>query len=153
MMNQVPQGTSDMPVQSEYEFVSSEEFDAVLERRINLKRQVLGAKRAEYAATGCRMANFNRAADMLGCSRQKALIGMFAKHMVSILDIVDNWDTRQPSVEMIEEKIGDADNYLTLLEAMMKADLRRSSPVSKLIFKSPSDSAPAIVVGGELKNG
>jgi len=131
-------GVADVSAQSNHEFVSADEFTAVLENRIALIKKVLDSKRAEYAASGCRMENFNCAADMLGCSRQQALIGMFAKHMVSILDIVKHWDMRQPSVPMIEEKIGDAVNYLVLLESMMKADLRRAAPNTTL--RIPAES-------------
>ena len=105
----------------------SEAFEAVLDRRLSLTRQVLALKRKEYAGNELRLGydrlhNFNRSASMLSCSREKALIGMLSKHLVSILDIVDDLDIKFPSVEMIEEKIGDAINYLILLEAMMKED-------------------------------
>ena len=103
--------------------MTPEMFEHLLESRIAKTRTVLGAKRKEYAAGGRdRLSNFNRASAMLGISREKALLGMLAKHIVSILDIVDDFDTVKPSREIIEEKIGDVINYYVLLEAMMKED-------------------------------
>ncbi len=99
----------------------SAEFDAVVERRLELIKKILLTKRAEYAPDGGdRLHNFARASEMLRCTKEKALIGMWTKHIVSLLDIVDNVETKEPSRELIEEKIGDAINYLILLEAMLK---------------------------------
>jgi hypothetical protein len=103
--------------------MNQEKFDAVLNRRIDLIRQVLASKRKEYAQDGDRLHNFNRSASMLCGTREAALIGMWTKHVVSILDIVDNFQNEKPSIAMVEEKIGDAINYLILLEAMMKEDI------------------------------
>ena len=57
---------------------------------------------------------------MLGQSPEKALVGMLAKHLVSILDIVDAIPKQIPTPALVEEKIGDAVNYLILLEALLK---------------------------------
>ena len=102
------------------------QFDKVVENRIALIQKILLAKRKEYAPeSGDRLHNFNRASAMLSCSREKALIGMLSKHLVSILDIVDTIDKEKtyPSIAIVEEKIGDAINYLILLEAMLKEDI------------------------------
>lgn len=105
--------------------MDNQEFDEILERRIELIRSVLKSKAKEYAITD-RLHNFNRAARMLEIPRQKALAGMMSKHWVSILDILDNFGKGEPpAIGMIEEKIGDAINYLILLEAMLKEDVRK----------------------------
>ena len=63
---------------------------------------------------------------MLGGSREKALIGMLAKHLVSVLDMVDSFGKEDlPTTSFIDEKIGDSINYLILLEAMLKEDSGR----------------------------
>lgn len=103
--------------------VDQQKFDEILDRRLELIRSILSRKRVEYAPdSGDRLHNFKRAADMLGCSRERALVGMLAKHLISVLDMVDSLDCDCvfPSVELIEEKIGDSINYFILLEAMMK---------------------------------
>ena len=107
--------------------MNAKQFDEVVENRIKLIRSVLASKRKEYAAGGNRLHNFDRASSMLNCSRQHALVGMLSKHLVSILDIVDNFNvSAPPSVALIEEKCGDAINYLILLEAMLKEDSGRA---------------------------
>jgi len=103
--------------------MNQEKFDEILERRIELIRSVLSRKRAEYApGGGDRLHNFKRAANMLSCSPERALVGMLSKHLVSILDMVDAIDQRGefPLWELVEEKIGDSINYLILIEAMIK---------------------------------
>lgn len=98
-------------------------FDEIVERRIKRIRILLTKKRAEYAPDGQdRLHNFNRAAAMLRIPRSQALLGMLAKHLVSILDMVDAISRRDPGIAMIDEKIGDAINYLILLEAMLMED-------------------------------
>jgi hypothetical protein len=101
--------------------MNAQDFDAVVERRLELIKAILLKKRAEYAPEGGdRLHNFNRAAAMLQCSPESALIGMWTKHIVSLLDICDKVEHETPSIELIEEKVGDAVNYLVLLEAMLK---------------------------------
>lgn len=99
-------------------------FDKVLESRIEKTKAILSNKRKEYASGGDRLHNFKRAAAMLGCGPAKALVGMMAKHWISILDVVD--DTEKgilPSIPLLEEKLGDACNYIILLEATLKEQI------------------------------
>ncbi len=100
-------------------------FDVVLENRIDLIKKVLSSKAKEYAGNRQvdRMHNFNRAAAMLNTTSERALVGMMAKHWVSVLDLVDNgaFNLSVPlSVPFVEEKIGDSINSLILLEAILK---------------------------------
>ena len=104
--------------------MTPDQFDQILENRINLIRQVLGKKAGEYARGNDRLHNFKRVADVKGCTEADACIDGFCKHLVSILDMVD--DCREGvkhSVPLWEEKIGDAINYLILLEAIVKEGL------------------------------
>lgn len=108
-------------------------FHRLLMYRIALTIKTLGNKSPEYASDTDKLHNFKRAGKMLNCSPAKALMGMKAKHDVSILDIVDKIDRSYtdkkyypknvPTVELIEEKIGDSINYLILLEAIIKEEL------------------------------
>lgn len=96
-------------------------FDKILEYRIKRMRNVLASKAEEYASDGDRLHNFKAAAAMSGpeATPETASWGMNAKHLVSVLDMVlATRDGGEPTVPHLQEKIGDAINYLVLLEAM-----------------------------------
>ena len=106
--------------------MKNKEFEKILKRRIKLTCDVLANKNAEYATNNDKLHNFKRAGTMLGCTSERALIGMKAKHDVSVLDIVDKLNSNElPSEKLLEEKIGDSINYLILLEALIKERLRK----------------------------
>lgn len=98
------------------------EFEKLLKERFNIIRSVLIKKNKEYASDEDKLHNFKRAGAMLQCSQEKALIGMWTKHVISILDIVDKWDNKGifPDMKQLNEKLTDAINYLILLEACFK---------------------------------
>jgi hypothetical protein len=105
--------------------MNCDQFDKILTNRLELTRTVLASKREEYAGEQRdRLHNFNRAAAMLGVTREAALVGMWAKHIISILDIVDDLKIgKKPTLAIINEKIGDSMNYSALLEAMLIEDI------------------------------
>jgi hypothetical protein len=97
-------------------------FDKIVEHRIESIQGVLGNKAKEYSSAQDRLHNFKVAAKL---SREKmtpeqALFGMMRKHLVSVIDIVENTEKGIcPSAALREEKIGDSINYLILLEALL----------------------------------
>lgn len=107
-------------------------FNEMLEERIVKTRAVLESKNKEYASDTDKLHNFKRAGTMKQETPEKALVGMWAKHIISLLDIVDRIDKDEEeeltkvclgkglTKHMLEEKIGDAINYLILLEALIK---------------------------------
>ena len=103
-------------------------FNVMLEKRIEATKKVLASKNKEYASDIDKLHNFKRAGAMENCTSEKALVGMWAKHIISLLDMVDKIEAAQKiqsldltiTKEMLEEKIGDAVNYLILLEALIK---------------------------------
>jgi len=100
-----------------------EEFKELVRRRFyECQELLLKVKGPEYTTYSDpdRLSNFKRAADIQECSDEAALVGMWMKHIVSILDIVDEWSTEDilPTREKLQEKITDAINYLVLLEAL-----------------------------------
>ena len=107
--------------------MNMEEFDKLLENRIMLLRRILSFKSSEYSRNNDKLHNFKRAGQMLNVSPEKALIGMKVKHDISILDIVNDIDNdKLPSIELLQEKIGDSINYLILLEALIKERIYKS---------------------------
>lgn len=108
--------------------MNSKEFDEVVEFRLNSIKTTLVEKAKEYAsANDDRLHNFNRASSILNQSRERCLLGFATKHLVSVLDIIDNVDQNKIASEaMINEKIGDMINYLVLLEASLKDRLNNA---------------------------
>ena len=97
------------------------EFEMILQERIRKIKEVLGHKAGEYARGEDRLHNFKRVAEVKRTNAADACIDGFCKHLVSILDMVDDHRKGQAWVIPIwEEKIGDAINYLILLEAIIK---------------------------------
>ena len=101
--------------------MNPKEFDRLLNRRIRIIKRVLLSKNKEYATLHDKLHNFKRAGKMLQCTPETALIGMWTKHVISILDIVDKIENEKeyPSRKILNEKITDSINYLILLEALI----------------------------------
>lgn len=102
--------------------MTHEEFNSLLERRLELTRKVLASKSKEYSTGGDKLHNFKAAARLRGERPEDSLLGMLVKHWVSIQDLVAARSSDQdymPSRQLLDEKIGDAINYLILLEAVL----------------------------------
>ena len=108
--------------------VSHVEFDVVLQNRINLILEVLAKKAGEYAGDEDRLHNFEAATAIMEAagfetSREREIVSMAMRHIVSVLDLVrKNMLGESIPREMISEKIGDNINYLILLEAGLYAE-------------------------------
>lgn len=97
------------------------DFQKVVEKRIERIRSVLGSKQDEYSRGSNPMHNFEVGAEFLDEPPEAYCLQLMTKHLISItdmvLDIQDNDKLAKP--EVWEEKIGDAINYLILLEALV----------------------------------
>lgn len=94
------------------------QFNAIVEKRVRLIRDVLAKKGAEYAR-GDRLSNFKRAAGFLERTPPRVCLDFMMKHWVSVVDLVEDFEKGEmPTPERINEKIGDSINYLILLEAI-----------------------------------
>jgi hypothetical protein len=112
--------------------MNTAQFDKVVEHRLSESKRVLIEKAKEYAKDeDDKLHNFNRAAQITGECREKALFGFFLKHLVSVMDIVDEMNAKStyiPNKALVEEKIGDSINYLLLLEASIEDKRNKSLP-------------------------
>ena len=96
-------------------------FNDIIAVRVSKIQQVLYKKAEEYATTGDRFHNFRVAARINNETPERALLGMWIKHFISVLDMID-WIDQCPkkiTLELIDEKIGDNINYLILLEGLL----------------------------------
>jgi hypothetical protein len=101
--------------------MTEEQFQEVVSNRITLINNVLAIKGKEYRRGDNAMHNFNRAAEISGTTREKALWGFATKHLVSFLDILDDIEKGNlPTEDVVNEKVGDLVNYLILAEASIK---------------------------------
>lgn len=100
--------------------MNTELYNKLLVEMLERTREVLGAKAKEYVRNGDRLHNFKRAAAISGCSPIEAWKGMWMKHVVSVLDMLDDLkaDKHHP-MSLWREKLGDTRNYLFLLEPLL----------------------------------
>ena len=96
--------------------MQTDRFENILDAQIKRVRDVLVVKAAEYA-TEDKLANFKKVAHLRGCGLPQAVLGMMAKHTVSIFDMVESG--KPYNMALWDEKITDHINYLILLRAAL----------------------------------
>lgn len=94
------------------------EFEKIFEERVSQCREVLVEKAKEYADNRDRLHNFKAAGSLNHQGPEKALWGMATKHIISLADMIAT-DEDYPQA-VWDEKIGDALNYLFLLDAVIR---------------------------------
>lgn len=97
-------------------------FNVLLLDRVAKMQSVLGSKAKEYATGDDRLHNFKRSATEFGGTPAQNLWGFLKKHLTSVLDLVDG--SKPVTKAMVDEKVGDAINYLVLLEAVLLEDVK-----------------------------
>lgn len=100
--------------------MDSKTFDIEVERLLGRIKEVLLSKGEEYA-TEDRLHNFKAAAHIQKETPRQALVGMMAKHTVSIYDMGKS--TKNFSRAQWDEKIIDHLNYLILLSAVVTEEV------------------------------
>ena len=105
--------------------MTGEQFDLLVKERCEKIVSILSVKGKEYRRYDNPFHNFDRIADRRKQEPATALYGAYMKHEQSINDIVDDLENEGtiPSKALLEEKIGDAINYLILLEGIIKRDM------------------------------
>lgn len=110
--------------------MNSDKFNEVVAHRTKKINEILAAKAMEYSREGDRLWNFKRAATGMLCTPEAALLGFMMKHIVSIIDMIDGLDKNpaqnKEDLALWDEKIGDAINYLVLLEGLIRERVDRS---------------------------
>lgn len=101
--------------------MKSEDFDKLVEARLGFCARILQIKAGEYATTD-RLHNFKVAASLQDVEPETALLGMWAKHIVSIVDIVNKVERtgKVPDRSLLKEKLTDIINYALLLEGLIE---------------------------------
>lgn len=107
-------------------------IDEIVERRLSLIRDVLAKKNSEYASDDDVFKAFVLSTSFsLHKTPQATAWEFMVKHLQSIHQIVSDYETsgKLPNEAQLEEKIGDAINYLILIEGMFKEVLLSSKQV------------------------
>ncbi len=79
-----------------------------------------GADKVTPKGSKDRLAHFKKAAAITGTTPKEALLGMLAKHLVSVSDMCTDGGTY--SLDRWDEKITDSINYLILLRAIVEEE-------------------------------
>ena len=97
--------------------MTNEDFTIEVENSFIRSRKVMIKKAKEYAVENDRLDNFKRAGAAQGIPPTMALIGMAAKHFVSITEMAK--EPNNFTIPQWHEKTGDLKNYMVLLEALL----------------------------------
>jgi len=96
-------------------------FNEIVKERLEKCTALLVPKGEEYARNGDRLHNFKVTARIDGETPEKALWGMWKKHITSVKDMIDDVENGKiPTDKMLDEKICDMINYSLLLEGLFK---------------------------------
>lgn len=95
------------------------EFSKLLERRIELTKNVLDKKSSEYSTGGDKLHNFKKTATMRDKHPAQALQGFMDKHLTAYFDMIIKIEKGQKFTQhQIDERFGDIINYFILQEAI-----------------------------------
>lgn len=103
-------------------------FDRVVENTLDGCRETLVIKGKEYRRNNNPMHNFEVGARIEDKTREEILHGMALKHHISIRDIREDITKGiLPNKKVVEEKFGDAINYLILEKASILDRIENSN--------------------------
>lgn len=107
--------------------MNNEQFNAIVDRRIEKIKQVLCSKAEEYAR-GDRLSNFKQGAALTNEKPIEVLAGLMVKHEVAFHNFVNDWrDNSVQQYDRWDEKIGDIINYLILADAIIREYLESNN--------------------------
>lgn len=98
--------------------MKTKDFNDLVEAQLVRCAGILCKKGPEYGSEDDRLHNFKAAAKLQQTTPRKALMGMMAKHTVSVYDMCESGLTY--SDEIWDEKITDSINYLILLKGILQ---------------------------------
>lgn len=100
--------------------MTPERFNQIVDERKAKISNILQRKSLEYSRDGDRLHNFNRASAFARKAPTTVAWLFNLKHLTSIADLVDDLEAGKTVTQsLVDEKIGDAVNYLILLEALI----------------------------------
>jgi len=110
---------------SEKIIITNEYFEVLLDDFLIKVKKTLSNKSKEYSYNKDKLHNFRIASNLNQESLKKSLWGMATKHLVSIMDIVN--DRIKPDKNILSEKCLDMVNYIILLYAIVFEEIENQS--------------------------
>lgn len=101
--------------------LSREEFNKSVQLQLNRIDSTLTKKNTEYATDDFPLHNFYESAKLLRSTPKEAAFAFMVKHLTSITDMVQSNNVYP--LELWQEKLGDAKNYLVLIECLIEEEL------------------------------
>lgn len=116
--------------------MTKKDFNEVIEKRISLIRSTLASKGGEYTSEEDAFESFKTIAQGLSLhdDSTKVLWELLTKHLYSVKRMVES--PIVPEEALVKEKIGDAINYLILLEGLFMEDIEFDKIVYKELEKT-----------------
>ncbi len=107
--------------------MTTEEFQRVVEQRLEKTRATLAAKADEYARAD-RLSNFKKIAAFRDKTPEEVCMALVAKHFAALDDFVADLDRGvvQPEARW-DEKVGDIVAYIILMESLVQERLRATT--------------------------
>lgn len=100
--------------------MTREEYNKSIEAQLKRVKETLIKKNKEYSTDSSPLHNFHESAKLLRTTPKKCALAFVAKHLTSIIDMTQS-DIDHP-IELWEEKLGDAKNYLFLIECLVQEE-------------------------------
>ena len=106
------------------------EFQSLLEKRFDKTRETYSKKMNEYATDLDVFQSFKKGVGFSFHDTPEGVAWEYAcKHFESIKNIISKCPHEVPKDDLLEEKIGDAINYLIILEGLIKERGDNYSPI------------------------
>ena len=117
--------------------MTQSEFRLIFADQVNKCEETLRMKKKEYTGDReDRLSAFRIAASLQDCTPQRALVGMMAKHIVSLYDMCYAKNTSFTK-ELWDEKITDSLNYLFCWQRSSKRRVLMNRIETKILNCSP----------------
>lgn len=96
--------------------MNQQRFGEIVEETVKKSLATLLVKQDEYNLTTDRFDTFKLGTGITGWKPDQVLLGFLTKHLISIISMINS--DQQFTKDRIDEKIGDAINYLLLLRGL-----------------------------------
>lgn len=102
--------------------MTTNSFNEIVKEQIARCENVLIRKGNEYATTDDRLSAFKKAGAIQDQTMLQAALGMLTKHLVSLVDMIQDKNPARFGVDRWNEKLTDAINYLLIMRAIIEED-------------------------------